>query len=254
MAHGGSAPVPRPRMGSPRIRFAVPQQHGAWAFLAVPLVLALALAGITGIGLLFSAAWLLAYPASYYLGRAVVVRWRRGSWTGLARRELAAAVPWMVAAGALALVLVLLRPWLLAVAVILAAAWGVSLWLTRAGHERGVTNDLLLVLHITHQDLTITQQPGKAFFSRFAANAVDHDPAGLLDDVGDLIGDAFLVRDSHHQKGLAGQTQKIKSGFGVHGVPSASGRSSAAGPGLVRPQAKSSRAVSLPSNVILPVR
>lgn len=146
MAHGGSTSAPRRGTVSPRIRFALPQQHGAWAFLAVPLVLGLVLAGATGVGLLFSAAWLLAYPASYYLGRAVIIRWRRGSWTGLARRELAAAVPWLVAEGALATILVLLRPWLLAVAVILAGAWWVSLWLARTGRERGVTNDLLLVL------------------------------------------------------------------------------------------------------------
>ena len=48
-------------------------------------------------------------------------------------------------AGALAAALVLLRPWLLAVGAALALAWGASLWLTRTGHERGITNDLLLV-------------------------------------------------------------------------------------------------------------
>jgi hypothetical protein len=87
----------------------------------------------------------LAYPASYYLGRAVVIRWRRGAWTRLARREWSYAVPWVGAAGSLSLLLVLLRPWLLAVGGLLAVGWVASLWLTRTGHERGVSNDLLLV-------------------------------------------------------------------------------------------------------------
>ncbi len=127
-------------------RLAVPQQHGAWAFLAVPLLLGLALAGPTPIGVLFCSAWVAAYPASWYLGRAVVIRWRRGSWSRLAQRELRNAVPWMVAAAAMALVLLWARPWLAAVLPPLLVAWVASLRLMRAGHERGATNDLLLVV------------------------------------------------------------------------------------------------------------
>jgi hypothetical protein len=96
-------------------------------------------------GLLFALAWLLAYPASFFLGRAVVIRWRRGTWSRLARREARYAVPWSVAAAVPSIVLVVLRPWLLAVAAVLAALWMVSVWLTRIGHERGASNDLLLV-------------------------------------------------------------------------------------------------------------
>jgi hypothetical protein len=145
MARGGSTSALNPGQDRARPRVAVPQQHGAWAFLAVPLLLGLVLTGASGIGLAFSAAWVLAYPASYYLGRSLVVRWRRGSWTRLAKRELRNAAPWLVAASGLAAGLVLLRPWLLAVGAILALAWGASLWLTRTGHERGIVNDLLLV-------------------------------------------------------------------------------------------------------------
>jgi YwiC-like protein len=130
---------------SRRRLIAVPNQHGAWAFLAVPLILGFVLAGVTWPGALFAAAWVVAYPASYYLGRAVVIRWRRGTWTRLARRELRAALPWLVLAGIPAAVLILARPWLLAVGAALAVAWTVSIWLSRHGHERGVANDLLLV-------------------------------------------------------------------------------------------------------------
>ncbi len=134
----GATPARRPRL-------AVPNQHGAWAFLAVPLLLGFVLTGWTAVGAAFGAAWVLAYPASYYLGRAVVIRWRRGSWTRLAKRELGYAVPWIVGAGALSVLLVLLRPWLIGVGLAMGLAWAASLWLTRTGHERGVTNDLLLV-------------------------------------------------------------------------------------------------------------
>ena len=126
-------------------RLAIPGQHGAWAFLVVPLALGFVVVGWSVPAAVFAVAWILAYPASYYLGRAVVVRWRRGSWTRLARREMRDAVPWMVLAAVPSLVLLTIRPWLLWVGAVLVGLWAVSLWLTRTGHERGASNDLLLV-------------------------------------------------------------------------------------------------------------
>ena len=131
--------------GERRRRLAIPPQHGAWAYLTVPLVLGLALAGLTWIGVLFSVTWVLAYPASYYLGRALVVRWRRGSWSRIARRELRDSIPWIVLAAAGAAVLVATRPWLVLVGVVLALAWGLGMVLAHAGRERGFGNDLLLI-------------------------------------------------------------------------------------------------------------
>jgi hypothetical protein len=126
-------------------RLAIPGQHGAWAFLVIPLVLGFVITGWSAPAAVFSVAWVLAYPASYYLGRAVVIRWRRGTWSRLAKRELHDAIPWVVLAGVPSLVLLVLRPWLIWVGVVLAVLWAVSVWLTRAGHERGAGNDLLLV-------------------------------------------------------------------------------------------------------------
>jgi hypothetical protein len=129
----------------PRARLQIPNQHGAWAFLIVPLTLGFVVAGWSVPAGLFAVAWVLSYPASYYLGRAVVIRWRRGTWSRLAKREWGYALPWIVLAAVPALVLVVLRPWLLIVGVILGALWFVSVWLTRTGHERAASNDLLLV-------------------------------------------------------------------------------------------------------------
>jgi hypothetical protein len=111
----------------------------------VPLLLGFLVAGWTVAGGLFAAAWVLAYPASYYLGRAVVIRWRRGTWSRLAKRGLRDSLPWIVMAAVPALALLVMRPWMVWVGMALAALWAVSVWLTRTGHERGASNDLLLV-------------------------------------------------------------------------------------------------------------
>lgn len=126
-------------------RLQIPPQHGAWAFLAVPLILGLAISGVTWPGVIFAVTWVLAYPASYYLGRAFAVRTRRGEWSRIARRERSAAAPWAVAAGCGALVLAVRQPVLLIVGGALALVWWVSVRLAVAGRERGFGNDLLLV-------------------------------------------------------------------------------------------------------------
>ena len=75
----------------------------------------------------------------------MVVRWRRGNWSRIARRELNDAVPWAVLAAIPSLILLVMRPWLVWVGMVLGLLWAVSVWLTRTGHERGASNDLLLV-------------------------------------------------------------------------------------------------------------
>lgn len=134
----------RPR-STDRPRLAIPPQHGAWAYLALPLLLGLVISGWTWLGGLFALTWVLAYPVSYYGSRALTTRIRRGSWSRIAIRERANAVPWAVAAGVGALVLVAARPWLLAVGVVLTGLWWVGMRLALAGRERGIGNDLLLV-------------------------------------------------------------------------------------------------------------
>lgn len=128
-----------------RFRLAIPPQHGAWAYLALPLLLGLTLSGWTWLGTVFAVTWVLAYPASYYLGRAFAVRLRRGSWSRIAIRERASAVPWAATAAVGAVVLLVARPWLAGLGLVLAVLWLVGVRLVLAGRERGFGNDLLLI-------------------------------------------------------------------------------------------------------------
>ena len=57
----------------------LPPQHGAWAFLIVPVLCAFAISGASAAGWLFLGAWVAAYPVGYYLGRALTVRVRQSS-------------------------------------------------------------------------------------------------------------------------------------------------------------------------------
>ncbi|MCU0284454.1 MAG: YwiC-like family protein [Candidatus Nanopelagicales bacterium] len=122
-----------------------PPQHGAWAFLVVPVLVAFAITGASAAGWLFLVAWVCAYPVGYYLGRGVTARVRRGAWTRLASRERARAVPWAVLAGAAGLPLAVTRPWLLGAAAVLAVLWAIGLWVAAQRGERSMVNDLLLV-------------------------------------------------------------------------------------------------------------
>lgn len=122
-----------------------PPQHGAWAFLIVPLVLGAFLGAATWLGLVFAITWVAAYPVTYFGSRGVIARLRRGSWTDRARREMRAMAPWAVLTALGAVVLILARPRIVVAGVILGAFWAVSAWLTWKGRERGIVNDLLLV-------------------------------------------------------------------------------------------------------------
>lgn len=142
----GSARSTTPARRRRTVAAYIPPQHGAWAFLVVPLLVGFTVSPFRPVALLFSAAWIVAYPVGYFGGRALATRLRRGSWTRLARREATRAVPWLAALALVGVPLVLLRPWLLAVAVAVAAIWGLSLLFTLRGSERALGNDAVLVV------------------------------------------------------------------------------------------------------------
>lgn len=123
-----------------------PPQHGAWAFLIVPLILAALLGSATWIGLVFAITWVAAYPVSYFGGRGLLMRIRRGNFTTKTKNEFRAAIPWTIITAVGAIILIAARPWIVVPGIVVAAIWSVSLWLTWIGRERGITNDLLLTV------------------------------------------------------------------------------------------------------------
>lgn len=98
-----------------------------------------------GIGLIFFLTWVSGYPVSYFLGRALIARIRRGSWTSKARSELQSATPWMIITFFGVSSLIAARPWIFSYGIVVIALWAISIYLSWAGRERGITNDLLLV-------------------------------------------------------------------------------------------------------------
>jgi YwiC-like protein len=138
-------PVDDARDRRPWWRPAIPPQHGAWAFLIVPVLIGFAITGASLAGWLFLGAWISAHPVGYFGGRALAVRARRGRWTRLARREARRAIPWAVLVALLGMPLALTRPWLLPAALGLAVLWAVGLVVADRRGERSMANDLLLV-------------------------------------------------------------------------------------------------------------
>ena len=116
----------------------VPPQHGAWAFLGLPLVLGALLAPVTWLLAPLAVAWVGAYPLSYAaLG---LVRGRQPE------RYRAPLVVWSVVVLPSAALLVVARPWLLVVGVGYLLLFGVNAVFARRRDERALANDLVLIV------------------------------------------------------------------------------------------------------------
>jgi hypothetical protein len=115
----------------------LPPQHGAWAFLGLPLALGAIVAPGTPLLVVLAVAWVAAYPLSYAALGLVRARHpqrlRRpfAVWTALA-------LPAVVA-------LVMLRPWLVWVGLGYLALFAVNLRYARRNDERAIGNDLVFV-------------------------------------------------------------------------------------------------------------
>lgn len=96
-------------------------------------------------GLIFFLTWVSGYPVSYFLGRAIISRIRRRTWTTKAKSELSWALPWLIMSFMGLTILVSNRPWILLYGIPVIGIWMASMYLSWAGRERGITNDFLLI-------------------------------------------------------------------------------------------------------------
>ena len=115
----------------------LPPQHGAWAFLALPIVLACTVVSPTGWTAVLAVAWFAAYPASYAGARLLHDR-----------RPERFRLPFLlwVACAAVPAVLLLFRfSWLLWVGAVLVGLVAVNARYARRNDERALINDLVVV-------------------------------------------------------------------------------------------------------------
>lgn len=115
----------------------LPPQHGAWAFLGLPLALGVILASGTPLLFPLAVAWVAAYPLSFAaLG---LVRARRPA---RFRRPFAV---WLAVVLVAAGVLLLWRPWLVWVGLAYLAVFTVNLGFAKRNAERALGNDLVFI-------------------------------------------------------------------------------------------------------------
>ena len=118
----------------------MPPQHGAWAFVGLPLVLGALVTPAHWTTLLLTWAAFTSYPASYFA--LSMARARRSA---RFRRPLAI---WALAASVPAVALVATRPWLVVVGVGYACLFAVNVAFARRNHERDLVNDAVLIVEV----------------------------------------------------------------------------------------------------------
>lgn len=118
----------------------MPPQHGAWAFVGLPLVLGALLAPASWSTLLLAWAAFTCCPASYFA--LSLARARRGA---RFRRPL---LVWTLAAAVPAATLLVTRPWLAWVGLGYAALFAVNVAFARRNHDRDLMNDAVLIVQV----------------------------------------------------------------------------------------------------------
>jgi hypothetical protein len=124
----------------------VPPQHGAWAFLGLPLVTALGVSPWTPVLVVLAVAWFAAYPVSYFLLALIRERASRRPDQQRLVRPLAL---WSLIALPALVVLVVARPWLLWVGLLLAVGFAVNIAYARRRDERALVNDAVFIAECT---------------------------------------------------------------------------------------------------------
>lgn len=119
----------------------IPDQHGAWGFLLLPVVLGIIAGGWSAAVPALVVAWVAAYPCSWALSGALTAP--------RPERFHRALAVWSAIAVPAAVLAVVLRPWLVFVGAAYAGAFLVNLWFARRRQERALANDLVLVAECT---------------------------------------------------------------------------------------------------------
>ncbi|MFG2339280.1 YwiC-like family protein [Streptomyces yangpuensis] len=122
----------------------LPDQHGAWAMLAVPFLAGTLLAPRPGgANAALFAAWLLGYVAAFH-----AQQWLRLATRGLrsARRHRLPALVSSAAFAAVAVPLAVLHPWLVAAGLLAAPFVAVNTYYAWRGRERALVNGLAAVV------------------------------------------------------------------------------------------------------------
>lgn len=128
---------PRPG-GSTRKPVVVPPQHGAWAFLGLPILLGFAASGVTWLTLLLAVGFVVAYPTSYFA--IAVLRYPRPQ---LYRRGL---ITWGLPGIAIASVVLIARPWMVWIGIGYAIGFIINLGFAKARNERSLINDAVFII------------------------------------------------------------------------------------------------------------
>jgi YwiC-like protein len=116
----------------------LPPQHGAWAFVGLPLALGAVVAPATPLLAVLAVAWVAAYPLSY--AAFGLVRAKRPQ---RFRRPFAA---WLAVVLPTSIVLLVARPWLAWVGLAYLVLFTVSLRYARRNDERALGNDAVFIL------------------------------------------------------------------------------------------------------------
>lgn len=124
----------------------LPPQHGAWAFLGLPIAVAIPVSPWTPLLILLTVTWVCAYPASYFLLAVVRDRSSRRPDPGQYRRPL---IAWWVPTLVGGLALLVARPWLLWVALGYGILFAVNVAFARRRDERALANDAVFIAECT---------------------------------------------------------------------------------------------------------
>ncbi len=124
----------------------MPPQHGAWAFLALPIAVTIPVSPWSPIVLLLAVTWIAVYPASYFLLATV----RDGASRHPDPRRFARPLLlWWAIAVSGGLILLSLRPWLVWVGLVYMASFAVNVAYARRRDDRALLNDFVFILQCT---------------------------------------------------------------------------------------------------------